>query len=92
MGTAGVEPFDVGTAAVDFARVMERGQRWPEPFPDVRMRLAQPMGILETHDSNDDDQRGLRDLAILPRFANSALGPKGTMGIVPIVISLSTGQ
>ncbi len=92
MGTAGVGAFDLRAAAANFAHMIDRGPRRLEPFPDVRRRLAQPLGILEKHDSKDDVKRGLLDRVVPPQFANSALGPNGMMGMVPIVISLSTGQ
>ena len=91
MGTAGVELFDAGTAA-GFTHGMERSRRRSRPSSDPRTGLAQPLDILKKHDSNDHVRRGLRDHVILPRFAGCSLGPEGMMGIIPIAISLSTGQ
>jgi hypothetical protein len=91
MGTAGVELFDVGAAVSDLAHVMEWGQRRPEPFPDVRRRLAQPHGILEKHDSNHHE-RGLRGPGLDPGFTSPALHPGDVTAIIAKVISLSTGQ
>ncbi len=105
MGTAGVEPFDVRTTAADLAQMIEHGPWQPKHFSDVRraptgergpvatrIRLAPPFGILEKHDSNDDDKRGLCGLGLHPGFTNSAPASNDVIAIIPKVISLSTGQ
>jgi hypothetical protein len=92
MGTVAVGQSDLGAAASDLAPVIEQGRGRPEPFPDRRTQFAQPLGILGKHDVNDDDDSGRRDLVVPLRLTNSALGRHGPTGVVPKVISLSTGQ
>jgi hypothetical protein len=91
MGTAEVGRFDLRAVASDLAHVMEYGRRGPKPFPDVRIRLAQPFGILEERDSNDDDEHGRCGLALHPGFASVAPGSNDATAIIPKVITLSTG-
>jgi glucose/arabinose dehydrogenase len=51
--------------------IIENEELLDTPFLDVTNRLVSPLGVLESYDENDYDERGLLGFAFHPGFADS---------------------